>query len=215
MINGTLTNNCYDNMGRMTFIIKVSANEVLLVTKDNLIVNCHRQMSLLQDTLNFMVIFLARFLKFQPNFSRLHVNFCPHLYWQSSIAGKTCTRTPMLIAKKELRHRLFTLVTKLQQSRFFKERIFKEFVLRKMFIQFFTDGRPYQIRIACVSLPQNGSTSESKQENEATSSQPNNFDDPMEDGNPSRELQFVTINNARIPGESFLRKLDYIFTMFS
>lgn len=84
-----------------------------------------------------------------------------------------------------------------------------------MFIQFFTDGRPYQIRIACVSLPQNGSTSESKQENEATSSQPNNFDDPMEDGNPSRELQFVTINNARIPGESFLRKLDYIFTMFS
>lgn len=45
-------------MGKMTFMIKINTNEVNVVTKDNLVINCHRQMSLLQDTLNVMVTFL-------------------------------------------------------------------------------------------------------------------------------------------------------------
>ncbi|KAI6190138.1 Mediator of RNA polymerase II transcription subunit 17 [Aphelenchoides bicaudatus] len=183
MINGTFTNRCYDNLGKVAFTIKIGADEVLVVTKDNLIINCHRQTTLLQETLNLMsstcqlssAALLAKLYCWQ----NLHTNtnaFC-----------KEGTPTPTFYACNQV-------------------------ATKKLFIQFFTDGRPYQMRVACVSPPQNGTSAESKHED--ASSYSNNFNDHMEDANDS-QLNFVKINNDRIPGESFLRKLDYVYTMFS
>lgn len=160
-----------------------------------------------------MFINFSNFLRFKGvkshSFRQLHVDFCPLPCQQNSTVGKIYTQTPTLFARKVRRLRPFTRAIKPHQGEFNPENIKNFLFLRKVFIQFFTDGRPYQIRLARVLLPQNGTASKSKQEH---------LDEPMEAASNVKsdsQLQFVNINSARIPGESFLRKLDHIYTIFS
>lgn len=70
-----------------------------------------------------------------------------------------------------------------------------------------------------VTMRQRSNTDETKKEgintDEASTSQ--NLDEPMEtdQGGTSDKDEFVPLNSARIPGNSLLRKLDHIYTMFS
>lgn len=57
MINCTLANRCYDSVGKITFSIKIGVDEIIVVTKDTMTVNCHRQMSRLHDLLNLQASF--------------------------------------------------------------------------------------------------------------------------------------------------------------
>jgi len=181
MIAGNLSNRSYEAIGKMSFVIKITVDEVIVITKDSLVINCHRQMSLLQDTLNLL----------SSNCQLLATSLLAKLFcWQilhtnSNAFCKEGTPAPTFLACNSS-------------------------ATRKIFIQFFTDGRPYQIYVKRTDSQQNGNV-DLKQASATVGSQT----EPMDAESSVDVGEYVAVNNARVPEKSLLRKLDYLFTYFS
>ncbi|CAD5231380.1 unnamed protein product [Bursaphelenchus xylophilus] len=158
-----------DSHNRFNFMIQIGSNEVMVLTKENMVIQCFRQMPLLSQAIHTMASSCQLYTT--SNFARqygwqvLHAN--------NNAYGKDGVPAPTLYA--------------CNQS-----------CTKRLFAQFFADHRLPKVFLKYEDWPK-----------------PN--DDPLSDEQMSSEeflLSFRPVNLNRIPGSSFMKKIEYILTMF-
>ncbi|KAI6223684.1 hypothetical protein M3Y99_01436000 [Aphelenchoides fujianensis] len=181
MISANFTNQGYENLGKAMFMLHIYENEVHVITKDYATVNCHRQMTVLQENLSLMSsncqLLATTILGKTYGWHVLHAN--------SNAFCKEGTPAPSFYSSNQ-------------------------YANKKLFVQFFTDGRPSAVFMKRTPLAANGThAAEQPPPEDGVKQEP--AEEPME---TSETDAFTPINCERIPGSSLMKKLEFLFTIF-
>ncbi|KAI6223676.1 Mediator of RNA polymerase II transcription subunit 17 [Aphelenchoides fujianensis] len=180
MISANFTNQGYENLGKAMFMLHIYENEVHVITKDYATVNCHRQMTVLQENLSLMSsncqLLATTILGKTYGWHVLHAN--------SNAFCKEGTPAPSFYSSNQ-------------------------YANKKLFVQFFTDGRPSAVFMKRTPLAANGTHAAEQPPEDGVKREP--AEEPMETNETD---DFTPINCERIPGSSLMKKLEFLFTIF-
>ncbi|KAI6199555.1 Mediator of RNA polymerase II transcription subunit 17 [Aphelenchoides besseyi] len=113
MISASLTNQGYEALNKILFTLHIHENEVHVISKDCMTINCYRHMTVLQETLNLMAascqMFSTAVLAKTYGWNVLHAN--------SNAFSKEGTTAPSFYCSNQ-------------------------YANKRLFVQYFTDGRP-------------------------------------------------------------------------